>query len=91
MSASLNPGFNPFSSGSSASPLTATSPKVGVSSAETQLDMNQLVARIDKKIAELEEEERKKSDASKLNQVIDRIKERRDGLYQADLTDFTDE
>lgn len=52
--------------------------------------MDQLVARIDKKIAELEEE-RNKSDASNWIMCIDTIKERRDGLYQAGLTDSTDE
>ena len=91
MSASLNTGFNPFSSGLSAPPSVATPPKVGAGSTETQLDVDQLVARIDKKIAELEEEERKKSGTSKLDHVIDTIKERLDGLYQAGVTDSTDE
>lgn len=95
MSASLNPGFNPFNtSGSSTPPSTITPPGIGTSSSEPQLNVDDLVARIDKRIAELEEEERREaeqSDASKLGQVIDTIKGRRDELYQASATGSTEE
>ena len=95
MSASLNPSFNPLNtSGSSTHPSTITPPGSGTSSSEPQLNVDDLVARIDKRIAELEEEERREaeqSDASKLGQVIDTIKGRRDELYQASATGSTEE
>ena len=57
------------------------------------MNVDDLVARIDKRIAELEEERREaeQSDASKLGQVIDTIKGRRDELYQASATGSTEE
>ena len=91
MAASLTPGFNPFNSGSSAPPSTTTPPKTGAGSTETQLDVDQLVAKINKKNAELEEEKLKKLDASKLGQVINTIKDRRDELYQASTIGSTEE
>lgn len=95
ISASLNPGFNPFNTpGSSIPPSTTTPSRAGTSSSEPQLNVDDLVARIDKRIAELEEEERREaeqSDASKLGQVIDTIKGRRDELYQASATGSTEE
>ena len=95
MSASLNPGFNPFvTPESSVPPATTTPPGVGTSSLEPQLNVDDLVARIDKRIAELEADERReieKTDAPKLDQVVDTIKSRRDELYQANATDSTEE
>ena len=95
ISASLSPGFNPFNTpGSSTPPSTTTPSGAGTSSSEPQLNVDDLVARIDKRIAELEEEERREaeqSDASKLGQVIDTIKGRRDELYQASATGSTEE
>ena len=91
MAASLNSDFNPFSSDTSVPPSTAMSTKTGADAIETRLDVDQLVARMDKKNAELEGEEREKSDVSKLNHVIDTIKERRDGLYQAGVSDSNEE
>lgn len=94
MSASLRSGFNPFnSSGSSAPPATITSSRAGSSSSESQFNVDDLVARIDKRIAELEEEriEAEQSDATKLGQVVDTIKSRRDELYQASMTGSIEE
>lgn len=92
ITASPHPEFIPVNASGSGAPASTTKPsKAGAHTAETQLDIDALVARIDKKIAELEEEERKQSEASKLNHVIDKIKERRDGLYQAGAPDFIEE
>lgn len=54
-------------------------------------ETDQLIARINQKIAELEASEREEAEASKLDQVIDTIKKRRDGLYQPDTSDSTEE
>ena len=95
MSTSLGSGFNPFNAlGSNDPPATTTPPGAGTSSSESQLNVDDLVAKIDKRIAELEEEERReagKSDESKLTQVVDTIKNRRDELYQASVTGSTEE
>ena len=95
MLASLNPGFNPFiNSSSSTSSAAVNSPIAGTNSSESQFSVDDLVARIDKRIADLEEEERKeanKSDVSKLSQVVDIIKSRRDELYQASTIGSTEE
>lgn len=94
MSASLNPSFNPFNTSASSTPPPTTTPSgAGASSSEPQLNVDDLIARIDKRIAELEEEQRETgpSDASKLGQVVDTIKSRRDEIYQASATDSTEE
>ena len=95
VSATLNRGFNPFNiSGSSAPPAIITQPRTETNSSESQLNVDDLVARIDKRIAGLEEEERREaeqSDTSKLDQVIDTIKSRRDELYQTSVTGSTEE
>lgn len=94
MSASLNPSFNPYiTPGSSTPPLTTTPPRVGISTSVPQLHIDNLVTRRDERVAELDEEQRgaEQSDASKLSQVIDTIKSRRDELYQASATGSTEE
>lgn len=89
---SLNPGFNSFNTSVSGAPPSATTPPgAGTSATEPQLNVDDLVARIDKKIAELEDEERRKADQSKMDHVIDTIKGRREELYQASVTGSTEE
>lgn len=54
-------------------------------------ETDQLIARINQKIAELEASECEEAEASKLDQVIDTIEKRRDGLYQPDTQASTEE
>ena len=95
LAASLNHGPSPANaSGSSAPPSTAAPSGTGAVSSKPHFDADELIARIDKQIAELEAEERKKAEqsaASRLSQVVDTIKSRRDELYQASAAGSTEE
>ena len=82
---SSNPAHNSlFSSTTNDTHLPTAMPIEQSGNSGFQFNADDLVARIDKKIAELEEEERTKQ---KLDHVVDTIKERREKLYQACKTE----
>lgn len=89
-SASFNPGFNPYSAFESSTSLSAPT-KAETSTIERQSSIEEMIADIDKKIAALEEEERKEEENSKLSHVIDTIKERCNDLYRSSAANSSEE
>lgn len=89
-SASFNPGFNPYSAFKSSTSLSAPT-KAETSTIERQSSIEEMIADIDKKIAALEEEERKEEENSKLSHVIDTIKERCNDLYRSSAANSSEE